>query len=214
MRLKNIPGAREYVSNSDYVILEPENYRGKWKKVFNNSNDIHIEIGMGRGNFIINMALKYPNTNFIGIEIYDSVIIKAIKKLESLENKVTNLKIVRMDATYIEDVFDHQISRIYLNYSDPWPKAKHSKRRLTSPQFLARYENVFAGEKQIFQKTDNDALFEFSLESLKDAGYSLKNVTYDLYSDEKNLEDNVPTEYESKFVSKGIKIKRLEAYKS
>lgn len=211
MRLKNIPGANEYVNNSNYVVLEPQNYKSKWKSVFENNHPIHIEIGMGRGDFIINMALQHPEINYIGIEIYDSVIYKAIKKLESFDNIVSNLRIIRMDATNIENVFYKEISRIYLNFSDPWPKARHEKRRLTSQEFLSRYENIFCDEKQIFQKTDNLALFEFSIQSLSNSGYKLKNVTYDLYSN--MIEDNVATEYEKKFVKNGTLINRLEAYK-
>ncbi len=212
MRLKNIKGAKEYVEASNLVILEPQNYKGKWKDLFNNNNDIHIEIGMGRGDFVIGMALLHPEINYIGIEMYDSVIYKAVKKIESLETIPNNLILIRMDATNIMDVFDKEISRIYLNFSDPWPKAKHEKRRLTSKQFLDRYENIFIGEKQIFQKTDNDALFEFSIESLEQNGYILKNVTRDLYSN--MIEGNIATEYETKFASIGKNINRLEAYKN
>ena len=212
MRLKNIKGASDYVNNSNYIIKEPEKLKGMWQKEFNNEQEIHIEIGMGRGDFIINMALKYPNINFIGIEMYDSVIYKAIKKLEKLGDEVpTNLRLIRMDANKIDEVFLHEINRIYLNFSDPWPKAKHAKRRLTSKQFLDKYDIIFAKEHQIFQKTDNNDLFEFSIESLQEAGYKLQNITRDLYSD--NIENNVPTEYETKFSKEGIKINRLEAYK-
>ena len=211
MRLKNIKGAKEYVENSPFVILNPQEYKGKWQDLFGNSNDIHIEIGMGRGDFIIGMAKLYPDINFIGIEIYDSVIYKAVKKLEELPEKLNNLILVRMDAINIEQVFDKEISRIYLNFSDPWPKAKHEKRRLTSKQFLTRYDSIFKNEKQIFQKTDNDDLFDFSITSLEEYGYSLKNVTRDLYSN--MIDNNVPTEYETKFSSIGKNINRLEAYK-
>ncbi len=191
MRLKNIPGAGEYIRKSDYVILEPEKYKSKWVNVFKNDNPLHIEIGMGRGDFIINMALCNPNVNYVGIEMYDSVIYKAIKKLEVMDEAINNLKIIRMDANVIDTIFDHEVSRIYLNFSDPWPKAKHAKRRLTSPQFLKKYDSIFKGEHQIFQKTDNDDLFTFSLESLKEAGYRLENVTFDLYSE--MIDGNVPT---------------------
>ena len=211
MRLKNIKGAKEYVEKSSFVILNPQEYKGKWQTLFNNDNDIHIEIGMGRGDFIIGMAKLYPDINFIGIEIYDSVIYKAVKKLEELPEKLNNLILVRMDATNIEEVFDKEISRIYLNFSDPWPKAKHEKRRLTSAQFLKRYDSIFKDEKQIYQKTDNDALFEFSIMSLEEYGYTLKNVTRDLYKN--MIENNVATEYETKFSSIGKNINRLEAYK-
>ncbi len=155
--------------------------------------------------------MQNSDFNYIGIEMYDSVIYKAIKQLEEMENKPSNLRLIRMDANNICDVFDHEISRIYLNFSDPWPKAKHAKRRLTSSQFLQKYESIFIDRKEIFQKTDNIDLFGFSIESLKTAGCELKNVTNDLYSN--MIEGNVPTEYEEKFSKKGIKINRLEAYK-
>ena len=212
MRLKHIKGSDNYVNNSSYIIHDPENRIGKWKDEFSNTNDIHIEIGMGRGNFIINMAIKHPEINYIGIEMYDSVIYKAIKKLEELGEKVPqNLRLIRMDANLINSIFNSEISRIYLNFSDPWPKAKHAKRRLTSKQFLDKYDNIFKGSKQIFQKTDNNDLFEFSMESLQEHGYVLKKVTRDLYND--MIDDNIPTEYEQKFAKQGIKINRLEAYK-
>ena len=212
MRLKNIKGANDYVNNSPFIMHNPEELKGRWQGEFENENPIHIEIGMGRGNFIINMALKHHEINYIGIEMYDSVIYKAIKHLEELDEKPQNLRLIRMDANDIDKVFDHEISRIYLNFSDPWPKAKHAKRRLTSVQFLAKYDSIFKDFKEIFQKTDNDDLFAFSIESLKEAGYTLKNVTNDLYSN--MIEDNVPTEYEEKFSKKGVKINRLEAYKA
>ncbi len=210
MRLKNIKGAKEYVDNSNLVIHNPEAYKGKWKDYFKNDNDIHIEIGMGRGDFIIGMAKLHPDINYIGIEMYDSVIYKAIKKLEE-GDKLNNLALVKLDANTITDIFDNEVSRIYLNFSDPWPKAKHEKRRLTSSQFLNKYESIFKGEHQIFQKTDNNDLFEFSMESLKENGYTIKNVTRDLYAN--MIDGNIPTEYETKFSSKGVKINRLEAYK-
>ncbi len=212
MRLKNIKGAKEYVEKSEYVVLNPEDHIGCWKELFNNSNDIHIEIGMGRGDFIIGMSQNNPNINYIGIEMYDSVLYKAIKKLEELPSKLPNLYIIKMDATDIQKIFNHEISRIYLNFSDPWPKAKHEKRRLTSEQFLKKYDEIFIGEEQIFQKTDNNDLFDFSILSLERHGYTLKNVTRDLYSE--MIEGNVPTEYETRFSKRGVKINRLEAYKN
>ena len=211
MRLKHIKGSEEYIAKSEYLVLEPSGYKNKWHNKFGNNNPIHIEIGMGKGDFIINMAKLHPDINYIGIEMYDSVIYKAIKKLETFEDKLTNLFIICMDATNICDVFGNEVERIYLNFSDPWPKAKHEKRRLTSKQFLERYDNIFKDKKEIFQKTDNLDLFEFSVQSLSDYGYTLKNVTNDLYSN--MIEGNVATEYETKFSSKGIKINRLEAYK-
>ena len=209
MRLKNVKGASETIKKSNYIILNPNDYKGKWDKVFNNVNPIHIEIGMGKGDFIIGMAKKHPNINFIGIEMYDSVIVKAIKKLE--DEKIKNLKLIRMDARLIEEIFNKEIDLIYLNFSDPWPKNRCAKRRLTHERFLNRYENIFKNKKTIFMKTDNIDLFAFSIESLSEFGYILKNISLDLHNSD--FEDNIMTEYEKKFSSKGVKINRLEAYK-
>lgn len=169
MRLRNKKYARDMVSETKYVINNPKEQKGKWNEVFGNNRDIYIEIGMGKGTFIIQMALQNPNINFIGIEMYDSVIVTAVKKLQEREEEIKNLRLIRMDAREIEEVFSNEISRIYLNFSDPWPKSKHAKRRLTSEEFLTRYEHIFKNEKVIFQKTDNNALFEFSIESLEKA---------------------------------------------
>ena len=164
---------------------------------------------MGKGDFIIEMALNNPNINFIGIEMFDSVIVRACQKLEKLE--LNNLKLIRMDANKIEDVFDEEINIIYLNFSDPWPKNRHEKRRLTSNVFLKKYDKIFKNKCIIYQKTDNIELFSYSINSLSGYGYTLKNVTLDLYNN--MIEGNVETEYEKRFVSKNIKILRLEAYK-
>lgn len=207
MRLKNVRNASEIINSSSYVIKEPQNYRKKWNKLFNNDNPIDIEIGTGKGDFIIEMAKRHPNINYIGIEMFDSVIVRAVQKLEG--ETIENLKLIRMDANLINDIFYKEINTIYLNFSDPWPKNRHEKRRLTSSYFLKKYDDIFKGEKKIFQKTDNIGLFAYSVESLSCYGYTLKNVTMDL----KDLEDNVMTEYEKKFVSKNVKICRLEAYK-
>lgn len=209
MRLRNIKGADKIIENSNYVVINPEEYKGKWNSVFNNSNQIHIEIGMGKGNFIIQMAKNNPNINFIGIEMYDSVIVKAIQKLE--KENLNNIKLIRMDARLLEDVFDKEINLIYLNFSDPWPKKRNAKRRLTHHRFLNIYENIFKDKKVIYMKTDNTALFEFSLQSLSEFGYILKNISLDLHNSD--YDENVLTEYEEKFSEKGIKINRLEAYK-
>lgn len=208
MRLKNIKGASEKVQNGKYIINNPNEYKGKWHKLFNNNNPIYIEIGMGKGKFILENALRNPNINYIGIEMYDSVILRAIQKTDELE--LSNLYLIRMDARLIEEVFDREIDRIYLNFSDPWPKDRHAKRRLTSPRFLARYDQIFKDKAKIIMKTDNTLLFEYSLESLKDYGYNIDYVTYDLHSDK---EDIITTEYEDKFVKSGIKINYLEASK-
>jgi len=208
VRLRNNKNAKGILEESKYVIKDPELNKGKWNKVFGNDNPIRIEIGCGKGNFIIENALTYPDINFIGIEMYDTVLMYAVNKIEQ---NIPNLRFIRMDARLIEDIFDKEIDIIYLNFSDPWPKARNAKRRLTHERFLARYDSIFKGEKTIFMKTDNVGLFEFSLESLSCYGYKLKNISLDLVNS--NYEGNIMTEYEKKFTDKGIKINRLEAYK-
>lgn len=209
MRLKHVKGASEIIKNGIYYIEEPKNFKGKWHDVFNNDNPIYIEIGMGKGDFIIENAIKYPNINFIGIEKFDSVIVRAIQKSNELE--LNNLKLIRMDAIEIDEIFSKEIDRIYLNFSDPWPKERHAKRRLTSPLFLTKYDNIFKDIPNIIMKTDNNPLFEYSLESLTEYGYKMISVTRDLYSGD--ITDNIATEYEKKFVSKGININRFIATK-
>lgn len=211
MRLKKVKDAKERVEASEYYVNAPSEYKGKWNELFKNNNPIHIEIGMGKGNFIIGMAKAHKDVNYIGIEMYDSVMVKAVEKLKQEEKPLKNLKLVLIDAMKIDEIFESEISRIYLNFSDPWPKAKHEKRRLTSKIFLEKYDRIFKGQKQIFQKTDNNDLFNFSMVSLVENGYELRNVTRDLHSE--NVSDNIMTEYEEKFSNAGIKINRLEAYK-
>lgn len=209
MRLKNIPGAKEHVDNSKYLIVDKENNKGKFNKLFGNNNPLHIEIGMGKGNFIYNMAKTYPSINFIGIEKYDSVLVKAVEKMEKEE--LPNLRFIKMDATYIDSIFDHEVDRIYLNFSDPWPKNRHENRRLSSKVFLERYDKLFKKEKEIIMKTDNRKLFEFSIMSFTDYGYKIEEISLDLYKDDISL--NIPTEYEIKFVNKGNPIYRIKVNK-
>ena len=209
MRLKNVKNAKDIINNSKYIVLNPYDYKGKWNSLFKNNNPINIEIGMGKGNFIIKMAKKYKDINFIGIEMFDSVIVRSVQKLENED--IPNLKLVRLDANYIENIFDKEINTIYLNFSDPWPKKRHEKRRLTSDVFLKKYDNIFKGKKEIIQKTDNINLFYYSLSSLSLYGYKFDYVTLDLLSE--NDLDNVLTEYESKFNSKGVRICKLVAHK-
>lgn len=208
MRLRNVKNKEEVLNKSKIFIINPEEYIGSWNKVFGNDNEIHIEIGMGKGSFIIEMAKRYPNINFIGIEKYDSVIVRALEKIDYLDN----LRIVRMDASLIEYSFKYEVSRVYLNFSDPWPKKRHALRRLTSPVFLKKYDSIFKDDSVIYQKTDNRELFEYSLVSLSEYGYTLKEVSLDLYKLE-DLSFNVPTEYEIKFNSKGQPIYRVVAVK-
>jgi len=209
MRLRNVKNAAFIVDNSDYVINNPEEYIGKYKELFNNNNPINIEIGMGKGDFIIGMAEKYPNINFIGIEKYESVMVRAIEKL--VDKSLPNLKLIRMDATYIDRVFNKEINTIYLNFSDPWPKKRHAKRRLTSSIFLSLYDKVFESIPHIIQKTDNIGLFAYSLESLSKYGYILDKVSLDLENEDI---DNIVTEYENKFMNMGVKINYLDAKKT
>lgn len=209
MRLRNIKNKEEIINNSKYIIINPKEYKGKWKTVFNNDNPIYIEIGMGKGNFILKNALKYKDINFIGIEKFDTVIAKAIKKVN--EYDLPNLKLIRMDAKELNEVFYHDIDLIYLTFSDPWPKDRHAKRRLTHENFLKIYDNLFKDKKRITLKTDNKGLFEYSLTSLSNYGYILKKVNIDLHN---SLEcDIITTEYEDKFVSLNKPIYNLECEK-
>lgn len=193
---------------SSYLILNPKDYYKKWNDVFNNDNPIHIEIGTGKGNFIIGKALANPNINFIGIEKFDSVIARA---LEKIPEELNNLKMIRMNALEIEEVFNHEIETIYLNFSDPWPKKRWHKRRLTSEVFLEKYDSLFKNDKVIVQKTDNVSLFEYSICSLSEYGYTIKEITFDLHNSE--IEGNIMTEYEEKFSKKGNPIYYLKAIK-
>ena len=211
MRLRNVPGARETIIENQFSIQEPEQKKGKWAEVFGNDHPIHIEVGMGKGQFIIEMAKRNPEINYIGIEKYSSVLVRAVEKLEDFEQN--NLRLIRMDAENIEEVFDKdEVDRIYLNFSDPWPKDRHAKRRLTSSRFLERYNNILTPEGRVMFKTDNKDLFDFSLEQVEEAGWILENHTYDLHHSEYN-EGNVMTEYEEKFSAKGNPICRLVAYR-
>ena len=209
MRLRNVKNAVEIVNNSKYVITNPTDYKGEYNsKIFNNSNPIHLEIGMGKGNFIIDMAKRFPDINFIGLEMYESVVCRAIEKLENEE--LPNLRIICMDAHGLEDVFDKEISTIYLNFSDPWPKTRHAKRRLTSHVLLPIYDKIFKDECIIEQKTDNIGLFESSIVSLSTYGYVIEEISLDLANTDK---ENSLTEYEAKFMSQGVRINYLKARK-
>lgn len=211
MRLRNVKGSREKIAGSEFVIHEPQNMKGKWHEFFENENPIHIEIGMGKGKFITTLAQQNPNINYIGIEKYSSVLIRALEKRAEIE--LDNLIFIRMDAEEIEEVFEKdEVDCIYLNFSDPWPKDRHAKRRLTSTQFLARYDKVLKREGEVIFKTDNRPLFDFSLEQVEEAGWKLKNHTFDLHHSE-YMEGNVMTEYEEKFSAEGHPIHRLVAYR-
>lgn len=210
MRLKHVKNADEIIKKGTYYIENPKEYQGIWYKIFKNNNPIYIEIGMGKGDFIIGNAIKNPQINYIGIEKYDSVLVRAIQKSNELE--LNNLKLIRTDAKNIEEIFHKEIDTIYLNFSDPWPKDRHAKRRLTSPNFLEKYKNIFKNNYHIIQKTDNILLFEYSKESLENNGYTIIHQTNDLYHS-KYIIDNIQTEYEKKFIANNIKINYLEAIK-
>lgn len=210
MRLRNVRGAREALAESDFTINEPVEYKGKWNEVFENDREIHLEIGTGKGRFIMELAEKNPDINYIGIEKFSSVLIRAIEKQRELA--LPNLMFIRMDAEKLEEVFEKdEIKRIYLNFSDPWPKDRHAKRRLTSRQFFARYNKVLAEDGRVEFKTDNRLLFDFSVEEVKEAGWKLDAVTYDLHNDSVMNEGNIMTEYEMKFSKLGNPIHKLIA---
>lgn len=211
MRLRNVKNKKEILDGSSFLSLDPLYNRGAWGKYFGNGNPIYIEIGMGKGDFIIENAIRYPDINFIGIEKYDSVIARAIQKVEPYKGTLNNLAFVRIDAKNIEQLFDKEIDRIYLNFSDPWPKKRHAERRLSSSTFLKRYDSIFKNDGEIIFKTDNIELFAFSLECLSKMGYIFEKVSLDLHNSD--VSNNVMSEYEKKFSSMGQKINYLVARK-
>jgi len=212
MRLKNVPGSREAIAESDFVVHEPEEIKGKWKNLFRNQNPLHIEIGMGKGKFIYEMARRNPEINYIGIEKYSSVLLRAVQKMEA--EPLPNLKFIRMDAEDITDVFaEDEIDKIYLNFSDPWPKDRHAKRRLPSREFLARYDKFLVKDGFLEFKTDNRGLFDFAVDELPEAGWKAEKITYDLHHDEEMVRGNVMTEYEEKFSSMGNPICKYIIYR-
>ena len=212
MRLRNIPGSREVIAESPFVVHDEESMKGKWREFFGNDNPIHIEIGMGKGTFIMESARRNPNINYIGIEKYSSVLLRAIEKREKEAeegNKLNNLIFIRMDAEYIENVFDKdEVDNIFLNFSDPWPKDRNAKRRLTSDRFLKRYTNIMRKEGRVTFKTDNIMLFDYSVETAKECGWNILVETRDLHNSEYN-EGNIMTEYEKKFSGLGHKINMM-----
>ena len=213
MRWRNIPRAEGTIQEHKTVIKRPEAQKGCWSQVFGNKNPIHIEIGMGKGQFLLNMAKRFPEVNFVGIERYTSVLLRAVEKYDTEEfNMLNNVRFVCMDARDVEEVFaPEEVEKIYLNFSDPWPKARHAKRRLTSVEFLARYEKILVPGGKVEFKTDNTELFNFSLEQVREAGWILEHYTYDLHHHEAMNKGNVMTEYEEKFSAKGNPINKLIA---
>ena len=213
MRLRNIPRAQEEIDASSVAVKEEKNYRGNWEEVFGNHNPLHIEIGMGKGQFILELAKRNPEINYIGIERYSSVLLRALEKYGTEEYKdLTNIRFICMDAGELDEVFaSEEVEKIYLNFSDPWPKARHARRRLTSTRFLHIYEKVLAEKGIVEFKTDNRPLFEFSLEQVEEAGWELKAHTFDLHNSKEMNDGNIMTEYESKFSAMGNPIHKLIA---
>lgn len=212
MRLRNVKGSRETIAAHDRVIEIGTEYKGKWHELFGNDHPIHIEVGMGKGQFIMTLAQMHPEINYIGIEKYSSVLVRALEKYAQYEG--SNIFFIRMDAEVIADVFDRdEVDQIYLNFSDPWPKDRHAKRRLTSKEYWARYDQFLKPDGRVIFKTDNRPLFDFSLEQVNEAGWQLDNSTFDLHRSE-YLEGNVMTEYEEKFTAKGNPICRLVAHRT
>ena len=213
MRLRNIPRAEGTLQAHNIVIKRPEDQKGCWKQVFGNKHPIRVEIGTGKGRFILNMAKENPQINFVGIERYSSVLLRAVEKFDTDEFKeLENVRFICIDARRIEEVFaKDEVDRIYLNFSDPWPKARHAKRRLTSTEFLERYQKVLVPFGRLEFKTDNTELFNFSLEQMKEAGWTLHGFPYDLHHNEEMNSGNIMTEYEEKFSGKGNPINKLIA---
>ena len=207
MRLRNLKDKDVLLDNCDYLIRNPKDYKGNWHSLFGNNHDICLEIGMGKGDFIYEMARIHSDVNFVGIEKYSNVLARAIKKYPK---GLANLKIINLDALQLPEVFGKEIDTIYLNFSDPWPKVRHQDRRLTSEVFLNVYDALFKDRKRIVMKTDNLGLLASSLVSLSNHGYVLRKVVFDLHNSDI---PNVCTEYEKKFSSQGIKINYLEALK-
>ena len=212
MRLRHIPGSEQQIEESPFVISGPEEFRGQWNMFFGNESPLHIEVGMGKGRFITELAAAHPEINYIGIERYTSVLLKAVEKRSLLF--LPNLYFLCVDARTLPDIFaEGEVDRIYLNFSDPWPKDRHAKRRLTSPQFMALYDRILAPEGQVEFKTDNMGLFDYSLESIPEAGWTITASTKDLHHSDM-AEGNIMTEYEAKFSAMGNPICKLIAVRS
>ena len=211
MRLRNIPGAGEVIDNSAYCIKEPVELKGKWHDFLGNNNPIHIEVGMGKGRFLMDLARLHPEINYIGIERYTSVLLRAVQKMQ--EDELPNVHFLCIDAATLPDIFDrNEVDRIYLNFSDPWPKDRHARRRLTSSEFLARYDLFLAPDGRIEFKTDNQDLFTFSLEEIESSDkWHLDASTRDLHHNAAMNEGNIMTEYEEKFSAVGNPICKLIA---
>lgn len=202
MRLRNVTGSEKIIEMSKYVIQEPKEMKNKWKHVFEKEGPLHIEIGMGKGQFITSMAMLNPNINYIGIEKYSSVLLRAIQKVA--EKDIPNLRFLCIDATDITEIFaKEEVDKIYLNFSDPWPKDRHAKRRLPSKEFLIRYDQILKINGNLEFKTDNKGLFDFAVGQVPEAKWKIDQITYDLHQNKDMSKGNVMTEYEQKFSSLG-----------
>ena len=208
MQYKVIKNADKIVKNSLYVVNNPEKYKNKWKELFGNSNPIHLELGMGRGDFIIDMAKNFPNINFIGLEVVDSQMVMAVDNLEN--KKLSNLKLINIDAKEIINIFGKEIDTIYLTFCDPWPKKQDEKRRFTHPVYLRLYDRIFKKHKHIILKTDNKGFFAYSLEYLSSYWYTFEKVSLDLHHDERNI-PNIMTNYEKQYFKEGRPIYYVDA---
>ncbi|HHT38598.1 MAG TPA: tRNA (guanosine(46)-N7)-methyltransferase TrmB [Mollicutes bacterium] len=208
MRLRKVKKADDIIASSSYFINNPSDYIGKWNELFGNNNPLYIEIGMGKGNFLKEMALKHPNINFVGIEKYSSVIVRAVQKMDEVE--LPNVKLICVDALLLPTIFSKEVDTIFLNFSDPWPKERHAKRRLTSDIFLNIYDKLFKDKKRIVLKTDNVKLYEYSMDQFENHNYDIKVIKYDINS---MPEDNVMTEYEERFLNNNNSIHKIEAIK-
>ena len=218
MRLRNIPRAESVLEACKEVVKNPESLCGHWNQEFQNERPLHIEIGMGKGQFLLTLAAENPQINYVGIERYSSVLLRAVEKFQELEAEgkaPANIRFICMDANDLPTVFaPAEVSRIYLNFSDPWPKARHARRRLTSNEFFKLYDKVLTADGTVEFKTDNRPLFDFSLEQVAEAGWTLNAHTFDLHHDPVMNEGNVMTEYEQKFSSMGNPIHKLIASRS
>lgn len=212
MRLRNIPEAKDIVENSPFVIQKPCRLRGNWKDVWRNDKPIHLEVGMGKGRFLMEMSLRHSENNYLGMELYDSVLLRAIQRRQAMEAERENLFFLCTDARMLPEIFaEDEIQKIYLNFSDPWPKARHAKRRLTSRQFLERYRQILSPDGTVEFRTDNLDLFEFSLQEVRETGWTLLGYTYDLHGEKEWGPDEIMTEYEEKFSAQGNPIYQLTA---
>jgi tRNA (guanine-N7-)-methyltransferase len=207
MRLRKVKNQNKKIRKNELTVVTPKELKGRWNEEFGNNNPIWIEIGMGLGGFLSDYSLLYPEINFVGIEKYSKVLVRAIKRFDPDEN--TNVKLLRFDANELDEVFgENEVSRIFLNFSDPWPKRRHEKRRLTHPDFISMYERIITKDGEVHFKTDNLDLFTYSVDQFRKSNFEVIKEIYDLHKKE-NVE--VKTEYETKFINKGVPIKKLVA---